>query len=325
MEFVNETPYPAGLFRSEEEKNVMYNALVGRIRYRLVDGQPLLLEKSPDSPRDLRRERYEDPYGRFEPDEIYGRTGTDLMVLGDAGGPDGPISSLHIRVTAGAYDTTLQVTGDRIWERRFGVGAPRPSAPLPFLTMPVTYSNAFGGQALTELGGVPFAHNPIGKGFYVSEADAIARPLPNIEDPHAPVSAWDDHPDPVGTAPYPQMWGLRLGKAVSYDPAGRVRFSPGENFFARAHPQLSGKPLATGDWVRLGGFDHKELIGFRLPACPLVAQIQLGTKEYTREPILDEVLIDLRTGHVDLSYRKLFHYPVRLRERRRATLRLKAE
>lgn len=325
MDLVNETPYPADLFRSEFEKDVMYNALVARIRYRLVDGQPLAPAAGADGLRDLRRAVSEDAYARLDPDEIYGRTGTDIIVLGDAGAPDGPVSTMRVRVIAGPYDLTLRVTGDRVWERRLGVGALRPSAPTPFVTMPVTYKNAFGGQAPTELGGVPFAHNPIGKGFYLTEPDALGKPLPNIEDHDSPVTAWSDRPDPAGTAPYPQMWGLRLGKAVSSDPlTGKTRFSPGGGFFDRAHPRLSGKPLTAGDWVRMSGFGHKDLIGFRVPVCPLAAEIRLGSKLHAREPVLDEVLVDLRSGHVDLSYRKLFHYPIRLRERRLVTLRLKA-
>lgn len=322
MDLVNETPYPADLFRSELERDVMYNALVGRVRYRLSTDQQLSPPTGVDILKDLRRQAHEDPYGRLEPDDIYGRTGTDLIVLADAGLPDGPVAAMDVRVAAGPYDLTLRVTGDRVWERRFGLGAPRPSEPLPFSTMPVIYKNAFGGETPLEFGALPFAANPAGKGFYASEVQAIGKPLPNVEDPQALVTRWSDNPEPVGTAPYPPMWGLRLKKVLTFNPGTRkVRFSPVNGLFDRAHPRLSGKPLVAGDWVRLHGFALHTTLGFEIPPCPFVAEIQIGTKTHVRDLVLDEILVDLRTGHVDLSYRKLFHYPIRLREFRRSTLR----
>lgn len=325
MRFVNDTPYPADLFRSERQRDVMYNALVGRVRYHLIADQPLIPATGDHALLDLRRHATTDDYAQLEPDEIYGRTGTDLIVLGDAGATH-PVTRLDLRVAAGAYDHTLRIHGDRVWERKFGAGPLRPSPPLAFTAMPVTYHNAFGGVAPGEFGGVPFAANPIGKGFYMSEKDALDQPLPNVEDPGAPISAWDDHPEPVGTAPYPQLWSMRLRSTLSRDPAtGEHRIAPTPEFYDRAHPRLSGKPLLAGQWVRLTGFAGKPLIGFRVPPCPLVAEIQIGARHYAREPVLEEVLIDLRSGHVDLSYRKQFHYPIRLREHRRTTLRIKPD
>ena len=326
MRLTNETPHPADLFRSNHERDVMYNALVSRVRYRLGDDQPLVVETGPGKLRDLRRAPFADAYGEFTPDQIYGRIGTDLIILGDAGAPEGPAASVDVRVLAGAYDLSLRIHGERVWERRFGVGGLHPSAPTHFTTLPLTYSNAFGGHAPIDLGSVPCADNPEGKGFYLHEADAAGKPLANIENLRAPVKTWDDRPDPVATAPYPRRWALRLSKSlIKNETSGKYELAPGTEFFNCAHPLLSGKPLVTGDWVRLAGFAvGRSMIGFRLPACPLVAEIQLGTKVHLREPSLEEVLIDLRSGHVDLTYRKMFHYPIRARQLRRITLRLKA-
>ena len=64
--------------------------------------------------------------------------------------------------------------------------------------MPLTYQNAYGG---------PGAANPLGKGFYAGEREALGQPLPNLEDTHSRIRSFADRPDPVGTGPCPLCGG----------------------------------------------------------------------------------------------------------------------
>lgn len=329
MDFKNRTPHAAHLFRGELKPDVMYNALVARLRYRL-EGGALELQQGGAA---IRFERVEDRRGHaLEADDIYGRTGTDLIVLADAVAPGEPVSRMTVTVEAGPYRQALLVTGHRVWVRSDapseGAGegeqaAPlEPSAPTPFSAMPLTYAAAYGGVAHTPFGATPFANNPEGKGYYIHEEQAEGQPLPNLEDPAATICGWDDQPEPVGLAPYPSTWGLRMSRATEVDEQKRqATFHPERGFFDRAHPRLAGQRLEAGQQVRLGGVEATGVVSFELPACPLEVEVVLGPRTHVREPELEEVLVDLHNGHVELTYRKLFHYAFVPHQLRRTVLR----
>ena len=138
---------------------------------------------------------------------------------------------------------TLAVFGHRYWEKG-AFGGLAPSKPMTFESMPLTYGNAFGGKAKTEYGELPYANNPVGKGYYFSEKNAAGQPLPNIENPSALIRKWDDRPDPAGIAPYPMQWGLRSQRAMIVDEqSGKADFAPGRGMFNKAHPALSMKQI----------------------------------------------------------------------------------
>src|SRR5690606_37354893 len=81
------------------------------------------------------------------------RRGT-FCVAGTAHAPGGqPVERMAIRVRFSSCAKTLHVYGDRQW--RHGLTGWRPSAPLPFLRMPVDLAHAFGGP--------DHAANPYGK------------------------------------------------------------------------------------------------------------------------------------------------------------------
>ncbi len=330
MDFLNRTPHAAHLFRSELKPDVMYNAVVARLRHRL-DGGALILQPGGAA---IRFEPEEDDRGHtLEADEIYGRTGTDLILLADAMAPE-PVTRMSVTVEAGPYRQELSVTGHRQWQAREpgsveeGEGKEVelvPSEPAPFTSMPLTYAGAFGGAAVTPLGDVSSVNNPMGKGFYLHADQALGQPLPNLEDPAAPVSAWDDQPEPVGLAPYPSTWGLRIARTTELDEERqRATFHPERGFFDRGHPRLCGQRLEAGQRVRLGGVAAAGEVTFELPACPLEVEVTLGPSVQVRAPILEEVLVDLHAGYVDLTYRKLFHYAFVPRQLRRTVLRSRA-
>lgn len=320
MEFFNETGCPAALFRSELQPDKLYNSVVARIRHRLLpDG---LLERV-DDPRltDIRRQPAGDEYGQLEPDVLSPRSGTDLIVLGDAVAPDEPVSDMDIAVSAGPYDLTLRVFGDRVWDSTLTRGlTPAPSK--PFTTLPVTLRNAYGGASVGEYGPLPFPRNPDGKGYYLSKREATGRPLPNIEDPGCPIRDWDDRPEPVGFGPYPSTWALRHEPCVRTDPTtGKPKFTPTPGLHDRAHPRLSGQRLHDGEIVRIHGMSVGPQIAFTLPPCPIEVKIQIHEKVHVRSPWLEEVLVDLRTNLVDLTYRKVFDYAFKPFQTRTTTLR----
>ena len=134
----------------------------------------------------------------------------EVLVAGKAmalGGKPVPARSVRLRALRGGralVDKELYVVGDRRWELN------GPSAPEPFVQMPVAWERAFGGS--------DFPDNPLGKGFAPVDVDGKKMHfLPNVEDPKRLVMKKGDRPAPVGFGPVDQTWPARMRKAGTYD------------------------------------------------------------------------------------------------------------
>lgn len=321
MKFVNETPYPAELFRNELDPEWMNTSLVVRVRHRLLPDGRLEPPTGDDVLVDIRRDRVEDEYGIIEPDVSFPRVATDVIVLADACTHSGPVVATKVKIAVGPYDQELLVVGDRVWERGLGGGLSA-SRPQPFDRMPLTWSRAFGGRATSEYGEIPFAANPVGKGYYIDAASAAGNPLPNIENPAHAVGSWDHRPDPVGPGPYPAEWFLRQSKVVEIDETrGEMRIHPENGMFDRAHPRFSGQWVKAGDPIEITNTAFAPKLRLTVPACPVAMELSLGEQSWLRALELEELLLDLRKGLFDLTYRKLCKYQFIAHQKRCTTLR----
>ncbi|WP_437677279.1 DUF2169 domain-containing protein [Sorangium sp. So ce131] len=324
MDFENRTQSPAALLRSAGSGATMYASLITRVRRRLTDEGALVAPPAALALTDLRRDLIETPYGTFEPDLFFPRTGTDVIVLGKAVSAR-PVAEMTVRVDAGPYHVELLVTGERSWQRD-DRGELAPGAAAPFTEMPITYRNAFGGVARTEYGDCPEPNNPAGKGFYLTRDEAVGRPLPNIEDPASPIRRWNDRPSPVGLGPYPLAWGLRLLRVVSVDPdTAEPRIHVGEGLYDRAHPLLSGRRLLAGQTIAIEGMSLRGRVVMAVPPCPFEVSVALGQSESRLALTLEEVLVDLDALLVDFTYRKLFKYEMVRGEQRKTALLMRPE
>ncbi len=324
MKLHNHSGQPAELFRGDIQPGFVHASLLTRVRCRLGRDSSLSLATGDEQLTDIRRDRVEDEYGVIEPDIPYPRTATDLIILADARSYAGPTLAAKVAVQAGPYAQELLVIGDRVWER--GADGLVPSEPQPFEELPLTWAHAFGGKAKAAYGEVPFGANPLGKGYALDEAGALGQPLPNIEDPAAPIRAWNDQPDPVGIGPYPAGWFLRQRECVELRPDDEgLVIHPDRGMFDRAHPRLSGRQIAPGDPVIVDGTSFAPRVAFVVPRCPFEIEVRLGDKTWVRELELEELLLDLRAGFVELGYRKLFKYPFVPRQRRELTLRMRGQ
>ena len=116
-----------------------------------------------------------------------------------------PTAYRRISVRVGPISKSLDVHGDRHWER--GASGWRKSEAQPFIEMPVDLSRSFGGPGSLQ--------NPKGKGFVI-EKGADPTPLPNIESPFAPVESPDNRPDPDTLSALDLSCPIRISKAGSY-------------------------------------------------------------------------------------------------------------
>jgi uncharacterized protein YjbI with pentapeptide repeats len=170
---------------------------------------------------------FDDPDAALKEQEMWpfvqGELGKDAILDGAMPKPKGevliwgrcftldakPQVASQVGFRLGSITKSLNVFGDRFWERKGGVLVI--SEPRPFIEMPLAYSRAFGGTG--------FEQNPSGKGYAPVQLPTgeQAHPLPNIEDPLHVIGSLSDRPSPAGFGPLDQMWPQRSRKAGTYD------------------------------------------------------------------------------------------------------------
>ena len=190
----------------------------------------------------------------------------EVILLGHAYAPrERPTSALTVALTVGKVRREILVFGDRSW-------APNRKTflrPTPFTKMPLTYSRAFGGTVPINLDrdsvfdlsdtcnkhGIGFDAERMARGLggslrappgYPTLPAGYVRRLPNLEDPRAPISRWEDAPLPSCWATVPidvPIWAARqarqkLAPPLPSPPAEIRQESPAVVNY-RAHP----------DWV----------------------------------------------------------------------------
>lgn len=342
MRFVNETPEAAGLLRGERAEDVMIAALVVRVRRAILPAEtrggvsalgPVPRELALDGLRMATLELGE--YGELEADDLAPRSGTDVIVLGDAVCRE-PSPATRVEVLVDPYAVKLDVFGKRVWDSV--LGALVPTSAESFVRMPLTWANAYGGAPSAEYGPIPWHMNPLGKGHYLNASQAKGGELPNVESSARPMKAWDDRPSPAGVAPYPRTWGLRTEQYVRVDPkTEEIEVMPENGMFDRAHPLLSGARVgehlgeegAVPVKMTLKGMTETGFLELAIGACPFEAQIEVGPASVTRQLELEEILVDLRpeiaqksgaVGVVDLTWRKMFRYQIVPFQRRETRL-----
>lgn len=345
MRLINTTGHPAKLLRNISPREPrMMGCVIARVLHDVrKDGelQPLTDPQWPidASPSDT-------PLGRRPGDKPFYMGGVDVLIGGRVTQPERAVRErLGVELSVGrTFVQRYEVIGDRRWIRDKD-GQLAPSATEPFASMRLDYELAFGGRApLKDGNATPYGPNPRGRGYYLNEAGAEGKPLPNIEDPSQLVRRWDDRPTPPGLGFYPEDGSLRpmasiehpglagvVGRSERGKPAASIpsdlsitvdHLTP--MLFSQAHPDMvipAEKAPKPGDWVRLthGRGDGSEL-AFVLPDKGFHLHVQLETRESVVPLHLDQIGILAGEERVLLSYRVVFEYRVTRHERRVCSL-----
>lgn len=236
----------------------------------------------------------------------------DILLDATAHAPGGrPAPRVRVGAKVGGWSKVIDVLGDRVW-RQAGPTL-GPSAPAPFVTMPVTYDRAFGGVDDTDPERADaYMPNPVGRGHGLvrSGERLIGRPLPNTEDPRDPVAApWGAY-RPMAFGPVGRGWHPRLGYAGTYDQAwidDVFPFLPADfddRYHQAAPEDQQADPPAGGEEVVLVNLTPAGRAAFRLPTVevPVVFIPRDGPREETRAT-LDTVVIEPDRGRVLLAWR----------------------
>ena len=127
----------------------------------------------------------------------------DFAVVGTAHRPaGGPVASFPVRVTVGPIRKEVAVIGPRTWVSQLFFGRPHPSEPGPAESVPLLYSEAWGGPQ-SQL-------NPIGKG---PDGPDVAR---LEQGPFDPRRSYRHDPDPSAFGPIPAAWPFRQERVGTY-------------------------------------------------------------------------------------------------------------
>lgn len=138
-------------------------------------------------------------------DEMRPKVRGEWLVLGSGYAPNKkPVKAVAVRAQVGNAKKELWAVGNRTWKG--GV----PSDPMPFLEMPISWENAFGGEG--------FAQNPLGKGFKSTKSESgEVHHLPNVEFAGKLLTSPRERPRPACFAALDPSWQERAAKAGTYD------------------------------------------------------------------------------------------------------------
>ncbi|EDT42135.1 DUF2169 domain-containing protein [Burkholderia ambifaria] len=255
---------------------------------------------------------------------------TDVVLNGSAWAPNGePVRTLRAGFQIGATSHFATVHGDRYWERK--LWSWRPSEAAAFVSMPLVYERAFGGDT-PEL--PPASRNPVGRG-YVPDAEARVW-LPNLESVTQPIRNRNDMPPTTGFGVLPAHWPARLQHGGTYDNAWRNTRHPlppadlDPRFWQIAPPEqqvssrLSGGEAVTLVNVTPPQFATSGRLTFRLPKVSLVCETRFydGTREHSR-PVIHTVILEPDQLRVCVVYHMALpcHEKVNLLEQTRVTMK----
>ncbi|NML24757.1 DUF2169 family type VI secretion system accessory protein [Zoogloea dura] len=312
LQVLNTTPYPATLavFPSPGGVECAYAAV--KVSYDLSTGVP---QVAASQAMFLASDVYwGDPASsslRAAADLTLLKPSTDVLLLGRAVAPAGPVQSMEVALRVGTLSRRLRVFGERVWQRE-GEGW-RPSAPKPFERLPLRWELAFGGQSRAHPDHPPEAElrNPVGRGFVASwDTDPAGLPLPCIEDPEALLRHPHERPEPAGMAPVAAAWLGRARHAGTYDAAWQKSRAPylpldfDPRFFHVAPPALiAPQRLVGGESVELDGMTGGGRVGFTLPRPDLHLAFDFAGRHIAAEPLLDTVLIEPDMARLQMVWR----------------------
>jgi hypothetical protein len=279
------------------------------------DGAPLRLA-SEQEPL-CRTDSFEGEPGKspplYENDFALYKPWCDVLLRGTGYAPDGrPATLVPVALKVGPLVKRFNVVGDRTWQKRaFILGT---SEPRPFITLPITYARAFGGEDSSHP--EPAKHrtylaNPVGVGMHINASASIdgAR-LPNTEEMDRPIRRPDDEYIPMAFGPLGRSWLPRIRYAGTYDQSWLDEVFPFlpadfQDAYYQAAPsdQQLAHPVGAEEVVLLH-LTPQGRTSFRLPEVSVpVTFIRKRLSSVETEAVLDTIYIEPDVQRVRMCWR----------------------
>ena len=247
------------------------------------------------------------------------KSGTDVVLLGQAHAPPGGARQVDVTLEAGPLSKTVRVFGDRQWTRTLGFSSR--SKPEEFERMPLIYERAFGGADVSH--GKESKHsqeerNPVGVGYTSAgrgeHFDGLR--LPNLEDPQQLIGRPKDKPTPAGFGFIGRSWEPRKSFSGTYDDAwleSRAPLLPQDfdaRYFRSAHPDLcSEAPFLGGEAVRVRNASQAGELRFRVPGLRFEVRAEIRGEVQLLETSIDTLLIEPDEQRLSLTWKATLPCP----------------
>jgi hypothetical protein len=238
----------------------------------------------------------------------------DVILNGTAYAPSGkPAVRVPVSLQLGPIKKSFYVVGDRIWEK--GWFSIKPSNPMPFLKMPITYNRAFGGiddnhEDPNKL--VAYLPNPIGVGYHhhLKKEYVDGKPLPNTEEPNKPIKQPNGAYRPMSFGTLGRNWPPRLKFAGTYDQNWLDNIFPflppdfDDRYFQSA-PLDQQMPYPTGgERIALLNLTPEGQTSFRLPPSNLLVWFFMKNGEENEvRAVIDTILIEPDENRFMMTWR----------------------
>jgi hypothetical protein len=259
---------------------------------------------------------------KYDTEVAPAKMGTDVVLVGHARPGLTRATYLDVTLSVGPTRSTVRVLGDRFWTSNAGRWVATP--PQPFEAIPLVYERAFGGWDRSNPD--PSRHgyeprNPVGVG-YVGKHGTVKEgaPLPNLENPHEPITGPTDRPAPLGFGYIGAHWQPRSQFAGTYDDRWEKERMPllprdfDRRFYNAAHPALAISGfLRGGEPVEVVNSSAQGTLRFALPAAQPYATMRMRDGTTQRAGMaLDTVIVNTDDDQLLLVWRCSMPVPKRI-------------
>lgn len=244
--------------------------------------------------------RYESDFAPFKPR-------CDVLLNGSAHAPQGePARRVPVGLRVGAMRKSFVVVGNRTWRKWFLV--PWSSRPEPFVTMPISYDNAFGGMDKTHKKEKKHRYcleNPAGRGFHSNLRRKVlhGKPLENTQR-NGSRRWWPRaRQRPLAFGPIGRGWKPRPSFAGTYDQNWVDNVFPflpadfDDRYYQSAPADQQIDYLKGGETVELFNLTPDGRTTFRIPEVDMPITFYLKNGEEKEVAAVNDTLIiepDLR-------------------------------
>jgi hypothetical protein len=319
MNLVNATKLIAGYTMTTDKTGRESLVVVAKGTYRIPDRPDqkpeLLAEQIPLVTTDMFTGEPGFSAPLYEIDFAPPKPRCDVLLNGSCHAPGGkPARYVEVAMEVGALTKSFRVVGQRRYKAR--LLSYKPSEPQPFVIMPITYNNAYGGVDRTNQDPAkhrwyPFNHAGVGYHAKTSAKELDGKLLPNTEELDNPVRRSNGTYQPMAFGPVGRGWRQRIRWAGTYDQKWldhQFPFLP-EDFDTRyfqssAEDQQMDYPRG-GEGVVLKHLTPQGRTTFRLPA-----DLGLPVVFFSREggmtevsAVVDTVVFEPDNGRLILAWR----------------------
>lgn len=223
---------------------------------------------------------------------------------------------INAGIQIGGWSKYIKVVGNRHWQQAWNK-AYSPTEPEPFSQMPISYENAYGGEAVhpdarDSENTHAYLPNPIGRGYlmYKDKRHITDSPLPNTEEINQPIDSPLKQYKPMAFGPVGRNWLPRSGWGGTYDEYWKQHKKPflpddfDERYYQYAPEDQWIDYPQGGEEITLTHLTPEKSISFTLPSQQVPMQVIFTNGDrHNLNSVVDTLIIDPNKREFTLTWR----------------------